>query len=177
MKHWWLYITIHSLTISKRKMRNSRLNLINLSFLFSIHIGGAFLLKLSILSNPRLSYQTDWNQTCMFELPTYINEFSFPLKQQLNYRFSSKASKINVHVAVIDWLISLYIVNEINIERKLTFHYLRFLDSNELEITIITYNFPFFFILFFFIGSSTIMPWIPFSYRKNTNNQLSVRQS
>ena len=36
MKHWWLYITIHSLTIFKRKMRNLILNLIYLSFLFSI---------------------------------------------------------------------------------------------------------------------------------------------
>ena len=32
MKHWWVYITIHSLTIIKWKMRNLRLNLINLSF-------------------------------------------------------------------------------------------------------------------------------------------------
>ena len=32
MKHWWLYITIHSLTIFKWKMRNLRLNLIYLSF-------------------------------------------------------------------------------------------------------------------------------------------------
>ena len=32
MKHWWLYITIHFLTIFKRKMRNLRLNLIYLSF-------------------------------------------------------------------------------------------------------------------------------------------------
>ena len=32
MKHWWLYITIHSFTIFKWKMRNLRLNLIYLSF-------------------------------------------------------------------------------------------------------------------------------------------------
>ena len=32
MKHWWLYINIHSLTIFKWKMRNLRLNLIYLSF-------------------------------------------------------------------------------------------------------------------------------------------------
>ena len=32
MKHWWLYITIHSLTIFKWKTRNLRLNLIYLSF-------------------------------------------------------------------------------------------------------------------------------------------------
>ena len=32
MKHWWLYITINSLTIFKWKMRNLRLNLIYLSF-------------------------------------------------------------------------------------------------------------------------------------------------
>ena len=32
MKHWWLCITIHSLTIFKWKMRNLRLNFIYLSF-------------------------------------------------------------------------------------------------------------------------------------------------
>ena len=32
MKHWWLYITLRSLTIFKWKMRNLRLNLIYLSF-------------------------------------------------------------------------------------------------------------------------------------------------
>ena len=32
IKHWWLYITIHSLTIFKWKMRTLRLNLIYLSF-------------------------------------------------------------------------------------------------------------------------------------------------
>ena len=31
-KHWWLYITIHSLTVFKSKMHNLRLNLIYLSF-------------------------------------------------------------------------------------------------------------------------------------------------
>ena len=32
MNHWWLYITIHSLTMFKWKIRNLRLNLIYLSF-------------------------------------------------------------------------------------------------------------------------------------------------
>ena len=38
MKHWWLYITIHSMTIFKWKMCNLRLNFIYLSFLCSIYM-------------------------------------------------------------------------------------------------------------------------------------------
>ena len=37
MKHWWLYITIHSLTIFKWKTCNLRLNLIYLSFFCSVY--------------------------------------------------------------------------------------------------------------------------------------------
>ena len=39
MKHWWLYITIHSLTIFKWKRRNLRLNLIYLSFFVQYILG------------------------------------------------------------------------------------------------------------------------------------------
>ena len=57
MKHWWLYLTIHSLTIFKLKMCNLRLNLIYLSF-FVQYISSSsdlWLLLVTLVFKTRLS--------------------------------------------------------------------------------------------------------------------------
>ena len=79
MKHWWLYITIHSLTTIKWKTRNLRLNLIYLSFFVQ------YITPVEILSKKtgnskndmkkhRLSAELNWIKLLQTQYPLNLND-------------------------------------------------------------------------------------------------------
>ena len=69
MRHWWLYITINSLTIFKWKMRNLRLDLIYLSFFVQYMF---YLLRPILLPNLSLFFRT-----MLFKYPSVLSRFCF----------------------------------------------------------------------------------------------------